>query len=241
MIDYSPLNAREPASSIWEIGFHSPSLFKDSVYKVTLLSPLVTAKMFPVDDQLTLQTTSFSLVNSVLSHSWFLFSLQMKTLPSWEQLAMVSYGRPMLGAQATSRTQPWCPSSTVGAHLPSLNVHILTVLSHPPVTNRLPESHHETELTPNLWAANFCSDQLFSLKDNTDTNVSEEAQARQSPCSCGAQAIEFTDKSCCSYVWEIDHPLSDSCQIITFRSYPQDAKMFPCFGCAQATCHTGPS
>ncbi len=89
---------------------HCPSTV--SFHKLTLLSPPDTAKMLPVTDHETCQTTS----SKVWSTRWFQLLetpslVQRMTLRSWEQLAMTVRGSPMEGAQAASRTQSEWPSS----------------------------------------------------------------------------------------------------------------------------------
>ena len=84
------------------------------------------------------------------------------------------------------------------------------------------------------------------LKVSTEMVPSEDAQARIAPSSCGAQETEFTDALCrvCSLIFA--HPAGVgpcagcSFQMMTLPSYEHDARMCPNFGCAQATCHTGP-
>jgi hypothetical protein len=97
------------------------------------------------------------------------------------------------------------------------------------------------------------------LKVRTKIVPFEEAHARIAPSSWGAHDTELTglpiplyqrrrnapDAVCseleCSLMFA--HPALASCcsfQMITFPPYEHDARMWPNFGCAQATCHTGP-
>ena len=101
------------------------------------------------------------------------------------------------------------------------------------------------------------------LNVRTEILPSEEAQARMAPSSWGAHDTELTgiimfhvkgiawvkeaqdvpDAVCseCSLIFA--HPALAGCcsfQMITFPSYEHDARIWPNFGWAQATCHTGP-
>ena len=89
---------------------HWPSTV--SFHRLTLLSPPETAKMFPVTDQETCQTTS----SKVCKTRWFQelevpSLVQRITRRSWEQLAITVRDKPIDGAQAASRTQSEWPSS----------------------------------------------------------------------------------------------------------------------------------
>lgn len=116
------------------------------------------------------------------------------------------------GAQATSRTQSWCPAKTCSGStlvktaassvLRGGSVHSLTRLSHPPVANRkvsvsllASTAAKEAAITPIWWAAKHarvCHWPVCTFASITDTFPSLEAQARTSPASCGAHAIAFT-------------------------------------------------
>lgn len=136
------------------------------------------------------------------------------TVPSWEQLAIVDFTSPRLGAQATSRTQStWLDrgGKQSSFQLPFKNFQTLTVLSQPPETSfctspgsaptREPGAlagAQETDVTPTGWA---CSILAFSHDPSTfwvKTEIvpSDDPQARHSPNSCGAQQMLFTDDSC---------------------------------------------
>lgn len=88
---------------------HWPS--DPSRQRLTLLSPPETARMLPVRDQLTLQTTSSKVLRIVGVQDTLSSLVQITTLLSWEQLAMVDRLSPREGAQATSRTQSMCISN----------------------------------------------------------------------------------------------------------------------------------
>mmetsp|Transcript_7318 Transcript_7318/g.22139 ORF Transcript_7318/g.22139 Transcript_7318/m.22139 type:complete len:217 (+) Transcript_7318:773-1423(+) len=178
---------------------------------------------------------------------------------------MVFLGRPMLGAQATSRTQSECPLSVCSrAHsAPAVGcVHTLSVLSQPAVTSRrtgaspsatptsAPGEAAGAQLTasaPRLCArASFLtSHSPVSLQLATAHEPSLEADASASPHSCGAHATPLTLASCvpsgsahaCCHA----RPCDPSCSrhTITLPSYPQDASSDPNLGCAHATRQTG--
>jgi hypothetical protein len=79
------------------------------------------------------------------------------------------------------------------------------------------------------------------LKVSTETFPSEDAHARSAPSSCGAQETEFTLAVCSVCSLTLDQPRPDSSrQMRALPSYDALARMCPNFGCAQATCHTGP-
>lgn len=145
-----------------------------------------------------------------MSTTW----VQMMTVPSWEQLAIVDFTSPRLGAHATSRTQSTCldrGGKQSSFQLPFKNFQTLTVLSQPPETSfctgpgsaptREPGAlagAQETDVTPTGWA---CSILAFSHDPSTfwvKTEIvpSDDPQARHSPNSCGAQQMLFTDDSC---------------------------------------------
>lgn len=88
---------------------HWPSV--PSRHRLTLLSPPETARMFPVKDQLTLHTTSSKVFKIIGVQDTLSSLVQITTLLSWEQLAIIDFWRPREGAQATSRTQSICISS----------------------------------------------------------------------------------------------------------------------------------
>lgn len=102
---------------------HCPSLF--SLHKLTLLSPPDTAKIFPVRDQLTLQTTS-SKVCKIVGVQVTLSSLvQITTRLSWEHEAIIERGKPIEGAHETSRIQSVCISSLLSSvHWSASSIHI---------------------------------------------------------------------------------------------------------------------
>src|SRR3989338_5306382 len=80
----------------------------------TSSSPDATARRLAVVDQETDHTgwLDWALGSTVLTQELpgSPVLVQMMTVPSSEQLAMVSRGTPMLGAHATSRTQSVCPA-----------------------------------------------------------------------------------------------------------------------------------
>lgn len=78
--------------------------------RLTLLSPPDTARMFPVKDQLTLHTTSSNVFKIVGVQDTLSSLVQITTLLSWEQLAIIECWSPSDGAQATSLTQSMCIS-----------------------------------------------------------------------------------------------------------------------------------
>ena len=107
-------------------------------------------------------------------------------------------------------------------------------------------------------------DKLLNVK--TETLPSEDAHAKIAPSSWGAQDTELTERDdidkkpfrkktigedgpeavcrVCSLIL-IQPPDTFPCpccsfQIKTFPSYEQEASICPYFGCAQATCQTGP-
>lgn len=88
---------------------HCPS--DPSRQRLTLLSPPETARMLPVRDQLTLHTTSSNVLSIVGFQDTLSSLVQITTLLSWEQLAIMDRWSPRDGAQATSRTQSMCISS----------------------------------------------------------------------------------------------------------------------------------
>lgn len=136
---------------------HSQTPFKFSFQSVTFPSPQLTASRFPARLHDTLQTTSGNLPvgagapegeTIVLDGSSAAFTqgdegvsfVQINTVLSWDAVAMYDRGKPMLGAQATSRTQSVCPSSVSSSThdcCSSLYPQILTRLSHPALAKRL--------------------------------------------------------------------------------------------------------
>lgn len=107
---------------------HCPSV--PSRQRLTLLSPPDTAKMLPVRDQLTLHTTS-SKVFKIVGFQEILSSLvQITTLLSWEQLAIIERWSPKEGAHATSLTQSICISSLFSStHWSPCSLHIWKVIN----------------------------------------------------------------------------------------------------------------
>lgn len=124
---------------------------------------------------------------------------------------------------------------------------------------QVPSSEHRSSFSIEWgeWHANIL------LKDKTDSFPSDEAQATIAPSSWGAHETELTfqdsqlcanedrrwrnapEAVCrlCSFILSHVLPCCDcwsSFQINTFPSYEHDARMCPYFGCAQATCQTGP-
>lgn len=131
---------------------HAPSGFWD--HSEILLSPPETAKIFPFRDQLTFHSTSSNWCKMVEFQLMQSLEVQMTTLRSCEQDAIVCLWMPTEGAQATSLTQSectcklcWLPwfstlvkltSNLVSSiHWSPSSLHIFTRLSHPPDTNRL--------------------------------------------------------------------------------------------------------
>lgn len=144
---------------------HSPRRF--SFHKLTLLSPPLTAKTFPLKLQLTLHRTT-SKFKTLLFHcpGCAGSEVQMRTVLSCDAEAIYDFCK-TVGDHATSRTQSVCPvngsCSCLYDWLAWSKAQILNTLSLPPVTNlripptpaplltRLPgvvEGAHETELTP---------------------------------------------------------------------------------------------
>lgn len=75
----------------------------------------------------------------------------------------------------------------------------------------------------------------------TDARPSLDVHSNKAPYSEGAQEIELTEAlwTLCSVI--VDQIPFSSFQTNTRPSYEQDAKITPNLGCAQLTCHTGPS
>eukprot|EP00041_Stephanoeca_diplocostata_P029219 m.857208 g.857208 ORF g.857208 m.857208 type:complete len:340 (-) comp23519_c0_seq20:334-1353(-) len=190
--------------------------------------------------------------------------VQMSTVPSCEQLAMVLHERPMPGAHATSRTHSSCPSSTTGLalHVSPTSVQILICRSHPHDTSRgvvvvsavsislLPKDPiatsgaQLTDVTPLRWAPRIRSTdhRLSFVCVKIDMSPSADAHAKTArPMACGAHATAFTDPSCSTCSLVCSHPTAVSFQISTFRSCEHDASRFPKFGCDHPTIQTGPS
>mmetsp|Transcript_35118 Transcript_35118/g.99028 ORF Transcript_35118/g.99028 Transcript_35118/m.99028 type:complete len:223 (-) Transcript_35118:68-736(-) len=189
----------------------------------------------------------------------------MRTEPSSEAVAIVLRGKPRLGAQATSRTQPWWPTRSLPFcfHSPaaSSSSHTLAVLSQPQVTTSLtallappadtmaPAGTAGAQLTARAPVA--CAREIFaashapeaSLCERIDTDPSLEAHATCSPSSWGANATELTEASCSVAGVRYDSlhsPCPPSRQKITRWSNEHEASRFPYFGCAHDTCQTGP-
>lgn len=182
---------------------------------------------------------------------------------------MLVVGSPMLGAQATSRTQSLCSFSTASHSQPGpwlgsvvFGFQIFTRPSQPPDTRRggatlgapplctraagLVEGAQLTANTPGVCASNRSTRHSFGDSVrwlSTEMEPSEEPHASMRPYSQGAQTSELTDSSCtlCSYTRTHELVPSFSRQIITLRSYEHEASTEPNLGCAHATCQTGPS
>jgi hypothetical protein len=92
----------------------SQSPFRFSFHRLTLLSPPLTAKTFPLKLQLTRHSTASKFVNGFEFHTPGCegSDVQMRTVLSCEAEAMYDFCK-MVGAQATSRTQSVWPESTV--------------------------------------------------------------------------------------------------------------------------------
>mmetsp|Transcript_10587 Transcript_10587/g.43767 ORF Transcript_10587/g.43767 Transcript_10587/m.43767 type:complete len:297 (-) Transcript_10587:421-1311(-) len=246
---------------------HWPSMA--SFQRVTWLLASDTARILPVTDQLTRHTgapklCSCTLVHAAPASAW----VQICTVPSCDALAIVFLGRPMLGAQAASRTQSECAESVCSsAHSPptACCTQTLSVLSHPALTSR--RTGAAPCATPTSAPADAAGDQLtarapsvcapdsfleshspvWSLYASTATLPSDDALASISPSSCGAQHTLLTELSCSvaglTYTCVQLRPCEPSASrhTITLWSYPQVANRLPNLGCAHATCHTGPS
>lgn len=199
-------------SSLMQV--HWFSLF--SFQRVTLLSPPVTARILPVIDQLTDQTTSSNVWRMVGDQFTRSVLFQMITWRSCEAEAIWERGRPIEGAQATSRTQSECASRRFSSTQRSFSSRQMrTQLSQPPLAKRftigsreeerwskagsgLVEGHQVTALQPIVWAlVIFLQSQTpYSvLQVNTEMEPSELPQANIRPYSAGAKATEFTDES----------------------------------------------
>lgn len=227
----------------WLMHVQRPSLF--SFHKLILLSPPETPRMFPVSDQLTFQTTSSNVLRMVGVHVVMSSVFQMMTRRSCEQLAIRDVGRPMLGDQATSRTQSECTSRRLSStqRSPS-SFQILTVLSHPPDTKRLiwepipfeadefclprwskaasgtADGHQLSALQPMVWAFGIFlkSNIPDSVHVRMEMDPSELPQASTKPYSGGAKATLFTDESWLLYSYHLFHSPFVSFHRITFRS-----------------------
>mmetsp|Transcript_31965 Transcript_31965/g.95456 ORF Transcript_31965/g.95456 Transcript_31965/m.95456 type:complete len:380 (+) Transcript_31965:740-1879(+) len=254
---------------------HTPSVASRHID--TPWAPTVTVKMLPADDQLTRHTAdglksctkrrsqpALCVASAVpLTAATAARSLHTNTCPSCAPLAIVDFGRPGLGAHATSRTQSVWPCSTSPSdHCPHTpHRHVRTMLSQPALAsaltgcpgavldNKAPggtAGAHVTDVTPtacipgSLVTFHVVSAGAYS---STETVPSEEPAASASPTSGGAHATLFTDDewrpggvmyTCC-------HKLSDASRhTMTLPSWPADASSVPHFGCAHPTCHTGP-
>src|SRR3989338_3442585 len=138
----------------------------------TSSSPDATARRLAVVDQETDHTgwLDWALGSTVLTQELpgSPVLVQIMTVPSSEQLAMVSRGTPMLGAHATSRTQSVCPARVTHSQAPSpldgLLVQMRTRWSQPAEASCLTSSTEGpdltgmagpqlTALTPTLWAS----------------------------------------------------------------------------------------
>ena len=84
--------------------------FKSSFHRLTLLSPPLTARTFPLKLQLTLQTTASNSGSTVHFHSPSVLGscVHILTVLSCDALAMYDFER-TVGAHATSRTQSVWP------------------------------------------------------------------------------------------------------------------------------------
>lgn len=152
-----------------------------SFHKVTFPSPQLTARIFPANDQLTRHTASEKwgsfesgadgksgcdsqgddgvgrvCMRTVRSCQVSIITMSTRT---WDAEAMYMPGRPMFGAQATSRTQSSCPrmtSSSIHFLLSSSKPQIRIRLSDPAVTKRFvtapgvlaDEGAHDIAFTP---------------------------------------------------------------------------------------------
>eukprot|EP00955_Chlamydomonas_euryale_P111773 366088-Chlamydomonas_euryale.AAC.19 len=124
---------------------HTPSVASRHID--TPWAPTVTVKMLPADDQLTRHTAdglksctkrrsqpALCVASAVpLTAATAARSLHTNTCPSCAPLAIVDFGRPGLGAHATSRTQSVWPCSTSPSdHCPHTpHRHVRTMLSQP--------------------------------------------------------------------------------------------------------------
>jgi hypothetical protein len=143
-------------------------------------------------------------------HTW----VQITTVPSCDALAMVDFGRPRLGAQATSLTQSVCldrGGKQSSLQFPPVYFHTLMVLSHPAEASfwtagaisptkepGAAAGAQETDMTPTGWAglifAFSHAPSTFCVK--TEMVPSDDPHARHNPNSAGAQHMLFTEESC---------------------------------------------
>lgn len=193
-----------PFSVSWLTQLHRPSLF--SFHKLILLSPPDTPRMLPVSDQLTFQTTSSKVWRIVGVQVVMSSVFQIMTRRSCEQLAMRDDGKPMLGAQATSRTQSeWTSMRFSSIQRSPSSFQILTVLSQPPETNRFTfvaspfefcfprwskaasgtaDGHQLNALHPIVWAFGiflYSNVPVSVLQVRTEIDPSELPQAKTRP------------------------------------------------------------
>uniref|UniRef100_A0A7S1TSQ1 Uncharacterized protein n=1 Tax=Phaeomonas parva TaxID=124430 RepID=A0A7S1TSQ1_9STRA len=137
--------------------------------------------------------------------------VQMRTVRSSDAVAIMSCGRPVEGAHATSRIQSvWALSLSDSFVQPfSPQVQMLAVLSQPPVTRRFcPDEAgaQDTALTPRGESWKCVAAQLSSGRcSRMLTLPSADAQARSSPKSCGAKLMEFTLLSWKRCAWMVCH------------------------------------
>jgi hypothetical protein len=143
-------------------------------------------------------------------HTW----VQITTVPSCDALAMVDFGRPRLGAQATSLTQSVCldrGGKQSSLQFPPVYFHTLMVLSHPAEASfwtggaisptkepGAAAGAQETDVTPTGWAGSIFAfshaPSTFCVK--TEMVPSDDPHARHNPNSAGAQHMLFTEESC---------------------------------------------
>mmetsp|Transcript_40075 Transcript_40075/g.124305 ORF Transcript_40075/g.124305 Transcript_40075/m.124305 type:complete len:308 (+) Transcript_40075:311-1234(+) len=227
--------------------------------------------MEPVTDQASCQAEASSSQRDCLPQGWpAMACVQMTTVPSSAQDAMVLAGMPTLGRQATSRTQSpcspegkWCWSAQ--ASVSSSCRQMRTWLSAPPVTSlRGPSTvlrpagsalsttagvtagTQQTAKTPPSCARKVSVRQPLasgcgsSRRESTVTFPSQHAAASCSPYSQGLKATPMA-RPCTSWRWIWHHSPSASRQTSTQRSSPTEASTGPKAGCDHATSQTGPS
>ncbi len=152
--------------------------------------------------------------NHVLYVQQILTWVQITTVPSCDALAIVDFGRPRLGAQATSLTQSVClerGGKQSSLQFPPVYFHTLMVLSHPPEASfwmggemsptkepGAAAGAQETDVTPTGCAGSILAfshaPSAFCVR--TEMVPSDEPHARHNPNSCGAQHMLFTEESC---------------------------------------------